>query len=211
MTPGSIVKSRASTTRSALTFLDRAQLPVDTQDLGAVRAQDLHRLHRAEAGLDEQLVVAPIAKTWQRAADARGIYTRRDQATRFHDPMNRRWNSTGSGCCRIEGLITRSEGYRGGSQSSGDRGFSVALRDREAVLDTLSYLKDRLDGPVLSRVLRALQALPISGLARMEYKLRNRRTGRLGRLLALWFNYRRATDMNLLDTANGFRDFANIT
>src|SRR5690606_29274808 len=58
---------------------DRAELRVDAEDLRTVQAHDLDGLDGAEAGLDEQLVVALVAEAGQRATDAGGVDARREQ------------------------------------------------------------------------------------------------------------------------------------
>jgi len=74
-------------------------------------------------------------------------------------------------------------------------------------LDTLSYLQDRLDGPIPDTVVRTLQALPVSRMARMEYTLRSGRARWLARLSTLWCNYRRGADTTLLRSVIRFPRF----
>src|SRR5687767_4527531 len=59
---------------SQLTAFDRAELVIDSEDLGTIGRHDLNRLHRCETGLDEKLIVALITETCEGAADAGRVH-----------------------------------------------------------------------------------------------------------------------------------------
>jgi hypothetical protein len=55
----------------------------------------------------------------------------------------------------------------------------------------LGYLRTALAAPVADDALARLEALPVSRLERLEYRIGNRRQGLLGELPSYWCNYRR--------------------
>src|SRR5688572_2106340 len=68
-----------------LSFLHRAELVSDAEDLRAVRRHDLHGLCGSEACLDEQLIVALIAEARQRTAEARRVDARSESPAGLHE------------------------------------------------------------------------------------------------------------------------------
>jgi hypothetical protein len=65
----------------------------------------------------------------------------------------------------------------------------------EQLRNTLGYLRGLLDAPVPRSVVERLQAMPVSGVERWEYRVRGRPPGLSGSLLHNWFLYLRSSQL----------------